>query len=290
MSAEPPDSKPSHKGARFLIGIAAGLVVAAVLRALLMPAPPAYGGKTIHEWWPEVRSSGADTNKPVAIAMRHMGTNALPKIYSELSVPFVPPADEWSVNWLGKLPRSWHEHLPYQFKSRSIARRSDAKMAFALLGPERTNALPELRRMVVEQGQWQAMSCLLLCGPEGVAVVLEQLQSTDVVRLHWAIGALSNFQPQSRVLIFRHVSAAETGPVYEAMRPRITALATHPDGDIRRTVASVLVHSGVEWGQPLIDQLLTDTNLSGAIQEEIKQRAWWESYRATNLPASMPAP
>lgn len=290
MTAEPPESKPTRKGAWLFVGIVAGFIVVGILRALLTPAPPAYGGKTIHEWWPEVRSAGADTNKAVAVAIRHMGTNALPHIYSELRVPFVQPAEEWLLNWIGKLPRSWQEHLPYQFKSRSIARRSDAKMAFSLLGPERTNALPVLRRMVVEQGQWQAMSCLLLCGPEGVAVFLEQLQSTDVVRLHWAIGALSNFQPQSRVLIFRHVSAAETGPVYEAMRPRITALATHPDGDIRRTVASVLVHSGVEWGQPLIDQLLTDTNLVSAIHEELKQRAWWDSYRATNLPASKPGP
>lgn len=105
-----------------------------------------------------------------------------------------------------------------------------------------------------------------------------------------ALASLAGFHPQSRKVIYRHVSEAEMTPVIAAMRPRFTALASHPDWEVRVVVARMAVNSGVEWGQPLIDQLLTDTNLVNAIQEEMKQRAWWESHRATNLPASKPAP
>lgn len=161
-------------------------------------------------------------------------------------------------------------------------------MAFAMLGPERTNALPELWRMIIQNGHFQALSCLLLCGPEGIAVVLDQLHSINRLNLLVAVRALRMFQPQSRALMFRHVSAAETNPVHEAMRPRITALATHPDADIRHAVVAVLVNSEAEWCKPLVDRMLTDPSLSLVVQEELKQRAWWESYRATNLPPASP--
>lgn len=290
MSTEQYDSKPSRKGARLLIGIAAGFIVFGILRALLTPAPPVYGGKTIHEWWPEVVHSNGDTNKPVAIALRHMGTNALPKILTELSLPYIPEEDDWLVTWVRKLPSPWQERFPYQMRNYTDSRCSDAEMAFGLLGPERTNALPHLRRLAIEQGSRFAMDCLLLCGSEGPVVVLDQLNSSNRTHILASLRALNYFQPQSRALMLRHVTADEADLVHTAMRPRVTALAAHPDVDIRMAVASVLVNSAVAWGKPIIDGLLTDTNMSATIQEQLKQRAWWESYRATNLPASKPAP
>ncbi|MEQ2008070.1 MAG: hypothetical protein ABMA26_14835 [Limisphaerales bacterium] len=290
MTTAKPEPKPVRGGTRLFVVVIVIFVGVGVFRALLTPTPPAYGGKNIHEWWPEIRPSNADTNKPVAVAMRHMGTNTFPKIFSELRVPFVQPDDDWSVNLVRKLPRGWHASLPYGLTARAISRHSDAQMAFAMLGPERTNALPQLRRMVIEQGNHQAMSCLLLCGPEGAAVLLDQLHATNRTHLLVAVRALRNYQPQSRALMFRHVTAAEASPVHEAMRARITALAGHPDVDIRQAVAAVLVNSKVEWGRPLIDRLLTDPMLSASIHEDMKQLAWWEGYSATNSPPAKPAP
>ncbi len=241
--------------------VAAGFVGVGIFRALLTPTPPSYQGKTIYDWWPEVRSSNADTNKPVVVAMRHMGTNAFPKIFTEFSVSFVQPDDDWAVNLVRKLPRGWHDYVPYQLKTHAISRHSDAMMAFAMLA----NALPELRRLVIDKGYFQATGCLLLCGPEGASVVLDRLHSTNLTHLLVAVRALRSFHPQSRALMFRHVTADETSPVHEAMRPRITALASHPDADIRHAVVSVLVNSGVEWGRPLIDTLITDPSISAVV-------------------------
>jgi hypothetical protein len=76
------------------------------------------------------------------------------------------------------------------------------------------------------------------------------------------------------------------------MRTRVTALSGHPNLEIRRAVAIVLINSRVEWGQSLIARLLgdPDPSLAATIQEELKQQVWWESYRATSLPPAKPVP
>ena len=130
MSAAQPESKPARRGAWLLFAVITGCVGVGIFKALLAPPTPSYQNKTIHEWWPEIGSSSTDTNKPIAIAMRHMGTNAFPKIFSEFRVPFVQPDEDWAVNLVNRLPRGWLAYLPYQLKTRAISRHSDASMAF----------------------------------------------------------------------------------------------------------------------------------------------------------------
>ena len=138
MSAFQSEPKPARRGVWLLIAVITSFVGVGIFRALLAPPTPSYQGKTIHEWWPEIGSSSTDTNKPIAIAMRHMGTNAFPKIFSELRVPFVQPDEDWAVNLVRKLPRGWLAYLPYQLKTHAISRHSDAMMAFAMLAACRT--------------------------------------------------------------------------------------------------------------------------------------------------------
>jgi len=176
--------------------LAGGLiaVVAVVASRLCSRLEPLYNGQTLSTWLRTYRGDVGWRRDEAFIAVRQIGTNAIPFLLSDLQyeVPAWKVRIWTSVAWsLARGPivvrNRWYKLEPEN------KRRPLALAGFEILGPYASPAIPELlgqmEQQSTQQGCFWALSCI---GQEAIAALLEVATNaaTPVERRACAVAAL----------------------------------------------------------------------------------------------------
>lgn len=172
------------------LALGVGLVVAFILGAVSGTREPEYEGKKLTRWLEELRhpqpasppaSLIARTNAMIAI--RHMGTNAVPYLVTMLHAK----DSRLKSKWMDLLSRQrWVDfHFRYDFQ-----RRDDALRGLAILGPDARGAIPEIAKLMDDRLMAQMAGYTLhQIGSDAVPVLNQALRSTNT----WARSQAAGF-------------------------------------------------------------------------------------------------
>lgn len=165
--------------------LAATLVIAVVL-VISGKREPAYEGRRLTQWLEELR--GGPSLSPLAktnamLAIRHMGTNAVPYLVTMLHAKD-SRLKTICMDLLSR-QRLVDFHFRYDFQ-----RRNDALMGLGVLGPDASGAIPEVAKLVNDRNLAQMAAYVLhQIGTDAVPALNQALKSTNT----WARSQAAGF-------------------------------------------------------------------------------------------------
>ena len=237
---------------RILLLVLLGGVTISLLFFFLYAPEPVYQGKGLSTWMdeltaqPPIRSEGENivaiqynmamlTN--VVRSIGHQWTAIVSKWIQDTPRPLSSDKFEELVERFGR----GHAHLP-QHRFRSI----DGVIAFQILGPMAEPAIPELARILTNEGTCgEAARCLTAIGPAAVPALSNAVvTATNRVRIA-AITALGELGPVAKPTVPLLIQIVRTGDPYLA-------------DFALRTLAEV--ETNADTLMPLLVERLADTN------------------------------
>ena len=204
-----------------------GLLLAAATTFCLLawrPREPVYKGRTLHYWLRGYRAGGQqwnDSNQQLADeAVRHFGTNSFPILLEMVTARETAASLKlvrWSVKW-----RRWARKLPFvkiapypRYQSYDAV---EASHAFRTLGPQASNAVPALVRLLDQDlpppNHEMILGVLGFIGPsakEAVTAVLRDLRAPDPSYRENAFFALCHIHPESELVVTNAIQALSDG-------------------------------------------------------------------------------
>jgi HEAT repeats len=199
------------KRGRVLIALTAVAVLAVLAWTLLhAPAPePVYNGKPLSYWLQGYMMAGYNygTNRPTAYeaaaAMRGAGTNSIPVLLQMLRAHDSPLKTKLLI-WTTR------HHIPGIHYTQPITLNVEASLAFYALGPQATNAVPDLIKIldqnISDGSRGSTASVLGKIGPEAAAAVPALLRAAASTNEFVYTSALS-------ALGWIHADSGEVVPV-----------------------------------------------------------------------------
>jgi HEAT repeat protein len=255
-----------------------GVAIAVRVFWSLGPKEPSYDGRSLSAWLDEWGQAYNDRTNHATIAIRAIGSNALPILLSRLSKE--EPREERNL-W-----RVVDQVLPnLDPMNREINRAVTAAEAINLLGVEAKPAFPTLTNLFSSRSHCLTAAIGLAgIGHEGVAVLLEALTNQDWVHRHSAATALgearSDFDKVIPVLLevvkiqghkkegYLVRGAAGSALVQLHQEPHLVVpvfseFLTNPDANMRCFGASLLAGFGADAkaAVPLLLKERTDADL-----------------------------
>ncbi len=228
-------------GFALLTGAAIGLVF-----YVTRPREPVYQGRVLSEWLAEL--NGYDprqqkTHEKATEAVRHIGTNAIPRLRKMLRVDFSPTKER--INRL----LDKQSVIEFRFNYWDENAFEVACRACEALGPAAKELLPDFRPQVfdiIRSDCFSASRALAAIGPEAVPLLVEALTNRDgAIRV---IGAYGLFL---------------MGTNAQAAVPQLAMAARNASGsDTRRYATLALANSGQDtqtW-LPMALELVRNTN------------------------------
>jgi HEAT repeat protein len=176
--------------------LAVVVVIAYAVGAISGAREPEYQGKKLTKWLDELRqppsaSPAGRTNAMIAI--RHMGTNAVPYLVTMLHAK----DSRLKTKWMDLLSRQrWVDfHFRYDFQ-----RRDDALRGLGVLGPDARAAIPEIAKLMDDRLMAQmAAYTLHQIGTDAAPALNQALKSTNTWSRSQAAGFLGASHDEASV-------------------------------------------------------------------------------------------
>jgi len=253
--------------------LAVALIVAFILGLVSGTPEPKYNGRKLTEWLEELRhpsspSPLARTNAMIAI--RHMGTNAVPYLVTMLHAKDSKLKSK-CVDLLSR--QRW---VNFHFRD-DYLRRDDALRGLGVLGPDAKTAIPEIAKLLDDRLHAQMTAYTLhQIGAEAVPVLNQALKSTNSWARSQAAGFLGVSGDEASVpgLIAalkdpdfvtksRAAHALSRFPEQaEVIVPALTGCLNDPDDTFRMNAARALSSFGekAKPAFPALMKMVTSTN------------------------------
>ncbi len=176
------------------IVVFAGVIVAAAVSSIFWPRErePVYQGKKLSEWLKEYRQvahGGSDMEREAAVAVRAIGTNALPWLERWIATDVCSYGPK-----LRALPRSLRGSLLRRLVDRAETRYLNGMFGFDLLGAEAAPAASRLCGMISQTNSppisSAAFTALVCTRGQGLLVVAGDLTNSDLSARSAATNAL----------------------------------------------------------------------------------------------------
>jgi len=178
-----------EKRKRVFIAVMGVAVVVAVFGVCLPPAEPRYHGRSLSSWLEDPDnfiSDGFDPSAAGVLAVRELGTNAIPTLLQWIS--YEPSPIRQKVNKL-------LQKLPGPLKPRNAqigwSRANNAAAGFAMLGSEAQVAAPALVRLALTSSDpnraQRCIDCLFKMGPEGLLGMCSLITNSQALKQTSAI-------------------------------------------------------------------------------------------------------
>jgi len=159
---------------------------------LFRPGKPRYQGRSLDSWVKDFHLVGGEQHEKAKVAVRHMGTNALPKLIKMLR--YEAPA--WKVRL-----QEWNEWIPiikFRFQAASV-RHWRAETALQALGPI---AVPTLLDLVKEgKSGGRAWDALFMIGEQGITPLTGALTNSDPNIRTYAAMALASLESEGSAAV-----------------------------------------------------------------------------------------
>lgn len=149
---------------------------------------PRYKGKTLSEWLAiytavpmEGASAPAETQREAQLAIRSIGTNALPFVLEWMRQEPSP----WRETLLNKLPQALQNWplLKSLIRGKSLQRAERAGSVFVILQTNAVCAIPELETLMQDNGRPEransVITCLTWIGPAAIPVLTNALANPN---------------------------------------------------------------------------------------------------------------
>lgn len=267
-------------GRAIAVGVLAAAIVAGIVIYALRPREPEYQGRRLSEWLPELDNWDSEPDLPAMIAIRQMGSSALPTLLKMIK----------------------HEDSPFKRKMADLAGRQSfirfsfqtadtlhhrAAIGIYALGPEAKSAVPDLIALVTNQSppisRLAPVFALSGIGPEAkeaVPFLLDNLKDEDYEMLHaLSAYALGKIGGDARMAIPSLIPLLEDtddlvrlGAVFAltrinpdaglGMKPLVDGLIS-TNAQTRGWAASLLGELGSQAGEaiPVLEEALKDSEV-----------------------------
>ena len=233
------------------------------------PREPRYEGRSLGSWLEDFSDEGPNTNSPAGIAVRNMGTNAIPFLMAILSYE-ESTARKRLRKLAGKSP------IPFTFLDRNHMREVEAAYAMNALGNQVESAFPALTNLFLK-GRHSVSTAISLAGMgrKGVPFLIDVATNRNLSMIrfrHAAAGGLGCAHTDAEIIVpvliqllsteehslMRHEAALSLGMLHEQPELSIPALIKSfddPDQMQRFMVVFALGEFGSE-AKPAIPILL----------------------------------
>lgn len=185
-------------------------LVIAISRGFVQSHEPSYNGRPLDEWVTAMSPMpGYSDPYHAKIAVRHFGTNAVPKLLEWIA--YEPrtsrPLADVVGRLIGKLPNSVQRRIPAGVwrwvESDMVTARADgAAEAFAALGPTAAAATPHLEALLRDRAKTntcrRAMYALAAISTNIHPEVIARLADPDPQQRIWGIAALASYSTNVR--------------------------------------------------------------------------------------------
>lgn len=291
------DQRVISKSKYILIFLAAAICLVGaiffVFRVTKSPEP-SYQGRSLSSWLEDFSGEGPNTNSPAGIAVRSMGTNAIPFLLDILSYEESPTRKSFR-----KLAEK--SPIPLTFLGKNYMREVEAGYAMNVLGNQTESAFPELTNLFFK-GRHSTVAAISLAGmgQKGVHFLLGAItnQNLDVMRFHYAaVNGLGLSHSDAKIIVpaliqilntndnslMRYAAALSLGMLHAKPELSIPALIKSfddPDQMHRFSVVFALGEFGSEAKPaiPLLLQARKDTDadvrdFAGKILQKISPKS-----------------
>lgn len=181
--------------------IIGGVLLAAVLVAWAIQissvrTEPTHDGRPLSHWLEDLRAENPVVRTNGAVAIRKIGTNALPHLIQLIETPdsSLSPLKQKANDLLWR--QSW---IQFRFR-RPYERRSDGLRGLAALGPEAKAAIPNVAKLLDQESHSSFAAYVLhLIGSEAVPSLQTALTNKSEATRRHAAGALGLSRSESAV-------------------------------------------------------------------------------------------
>jgi hypothetical protein len=266
------------------LGVLLAIVLVGAVLALLRrePSEPVFEGRSLSQWLKRLNSQGPE-KQHAEVAIRHIGTNALP--YLLRWIRYEQP--RWRIGLFIILHRLGGNVLPaWMLIDPGGARMNGAIDAWQVLGPEAKGAVEELSRLMQNPKEQTAArrAALVLpnLGPDALPSVLGALTNHQIVGRNLLALSTHRLAPDARPAVPLLVQCLKDndwevafGAEYSLGKlrmepdlavPALTEALRHSHPSVRVGAAYALMHFGNE-ARPALSALLALLNDSdGAVR------------------------
>lgn len=255
------------------IGIVAGLALAGVVVSLLWrasgPREPVFEGRPLTSWLDHhVASSAASPPygspgwKKADEAIRHIGTNAIPKLLEMIRAKDRPPL---VLKLMDRVRRFGFPVMNYRY---SMVRHEEAEYAFKMLGTNAVSAVPELIRIYQQNISASSQRCAALAlghigqgAQPALPALIQRFTHTNSDTRFYAVSAVMSIGGKPAVVV-----------------PALTSALKDPNVNVRWNALSGLSGFGgrARPAIPEILKMLDDPGMVGSdsITQQVQTVLW----------------
>jgi HEAT repeats len=255
------------------IGIVAGLALAGVVVSLLWrasgPREPVFEGRPLTSWLDHhVASSAASPPygspgwKKADEAIRHIGTNAIPKLLEMIRAKDRPPL---VLKLMDRVRRFGFPVMNYRY---ATVRHEEAEYAFGMLGTNAVSAVPELIRIYQQNISASSQMCAALAlghigqgAQPALPALIQRFTHTNSDTRFYAVSAVTSIGGEPAVVV-----------------PALTSALKDPNVHVRWNALSGLSGFGgrARPAIPEILKMLDDPGMVGSdsITHQVQTALW----------------
>lgn len=255
------------------IGIVAGLALAGVVVSLLWrtsgPREPVFEGRPLTSWLDHHLASssasppyGSPGWNKADEAIRHIGTNAIPKLLEMIRAKDRPPL---VLKLMDRVRRYGFPVMNYRY---AMIRHEEAEYAFGMLGTNAVSAVPELIRIYQQNISASSQMCAALAlghiGPgaqPALPALIQRFTHTNSDTRFYAVSAVMSIGGEPAVVV-----------------PALTSALKDPNVNVRWNALSGLSRFGgrARPAIPEILKMLDDRGMVGSdsITQQVQTALW----------------
>jgi len=253
------------RGWRIFVVILGSVALVVIGFGLFGAREPVYQGRTLTSWLGDLRSGDPYITTNGVLAIRHMGTNAVPFLVRMLHAK----DSKLKVSCINLMARQRRFKVTYRF---DFERREDGLRGLGALGPDAKGAIPEITKLL-NTGPDRQMAAYTLSriGPEAIPALNSALGSTNgSTRGHAAAflglqkgqgenvvpGLLKALKDPDFIVKSKAVRALSRFPEQaDVIVPALISRLDDPDETFRENVARGLVSFG-DKARPAVPRLV----------------------------------
>jgi hypothetical protein len=255
------------------IGIVAGLALGGLVVSLLWrasgPSEPVFEGRPLTSWLDHhIASSAASPPygspgwKKADEAIRHIGTNAIPKLLEMIRAKDRPPL---VLKLMDSVRRFGFPVMNYRY---AMVRHEEAEHAFEMLGTNAVSAVPELIRIYQQNISASSQRCAALAlghigrgAQPALPALIQRFTHTNSDTRFYAISAVMSIGGEPAVVV-----------------PALTSALKDPNVHVRWNALSGLIRFGgrARPAIPEILKMLDDPGMIGSdsITQQVQTALW----------------